>query len=65
MKTRGDLISKKRKELGLTQTELALDAAVSRSVIANLELGRRGTPSYVLRKIARAIGEDFETLVDE
>lgn len=65
MESRGEIIRRRRKELGLTQTELATDAGVSRNVIANLELNRKGSPSYVLRKVARAAGIEYESLASE
>lgn len=65
VKARGDEVRKRREEIGLTQSELATDAGVSRDVIASIELGRRGTRSFVLRKIARALGTQYDALVGD
>lgn len=60
---KGGEVRKIRLEIGLSQYELAADAGVSRDVIANIELGRTGAPSHVLRKVARALGVKYDEIV--
>lgn len=60
---RGEEVRKIRLDIGLSQYELAADAGVSRNVIANIELGRTGAPSHVLRKVARALGVQYDEIV--
>lgn len=66
MKPKSNEIRRLRTEIGLSQTELAIDAGVSRDIIANLELGRTGTTSPVMRKVARALGlRSYDSIIEE
>src|SRR5256885_10717153 len=62
-------IPKKRKELGLTQSRLALSAGVSQSIIAKIEAGSVDPSYFVVQKLfnafGRAGGESPAPRVDE
>lgn len=52
----GNLVKKRREELGLTQDELANRADLSRQTISSIENGtNRGVTSSTLTKIATAL----------
>ena len=54
--TLGELIRKRRKELGLTQTELANLVGVTASIISRLENGEnKGTNIVNIKKLAEAL----------
>ena len=54
--TLGELIRKRRKELGLTQTELANLVGVTASIISRLENGEnKGTNIINIKKLAEAL----------
>jgi transcriptional regulator with XRE-family HTH domain len=56
-KNLGKRIKQRREHRGLTQTELAKRAGLSRIYIAKLEAGERQSPSLpVLERIAKALG---------
>lgn len=56
MKLKAGEVRRLRKEIGLTQEELGIDAGISRAHVASLETGRREATSPVIRKVARALG---------
>jgi transcriptional regulator with XRE-family HTH domain len=52
----GRAVRKRREEVGLSQTDLGLEAGLKQSWVSHIELGR-GNPSYgTLDRIARALG---------
>ena len=61
--TVGDMISLHRRELGLTQQELAGAVGVSRPQIANIEAGRSDPPVSVLRRYADALQCELKDLI--
>lgn len=57
-------IKKARKELGITQEELANRMDVHRSTIANYELGRRKPTFIELKKLAEILHVDINYLLE-
>jgi transcriptional regulator with XRE-family HTH domain len=51
----GDLLRSRREDLRMTQEELASKVGLSRSQIANLEVGRRDTSVKMLAVFAQAL----------
>ncbi len=52
----GEVLRKKRKEAGLSQEKLALDAGLERTFISMMERGQRQPSLATLLKIAPALG---------
>ncbi len=49
-------LKERRKELGMTQGQLALKTGLAKGYISDLETGRRNNPSLaVMEKIAKAL----------
>ena len=49
-------LKERRKELGMTQGQLALKAGLAKGYVSDLETGRRNNPSLVtMKKIAKAL----------
>jgi predicted transcriptional regulator len=61
--TVGDLIAKRRNELGMTQFELSAAVGVSRAQIANIESGRHDPPISRLRDFGTALKCSMKDLV--
>ena len=60
MQTIGDQIRTIRKALGMTQDQLAERSRLTQSVIAGIETGRRGNPSFAtITKLAEALNCTF------
>lgn len=60
----GERIRQQRKELGLSLTELAKQAGISKSYLSNLERGLQKNPSIeVLKKISGYLKVDLENLI--
>jgi putative transcriptional regulator len=55
----------RRKELGLTQAELADAVHVSRQTVISIESGGYAPSVYLALRIARALGTRVEDLFDE
>lgn len=51
-----------RKQAGLSQEDLALQANINKNYLSDLENGRRNPTLIVLEKIANALGIDVSTL---
>ena len=51
-----------RKQKGLSQLELSLEAEVNKNYISDLERGRRNPSILLLEKICRALDIDLATL---
>lgn len=49
-----------RKELGITQDDLALKSGIPRTTISKIENGKRNTSIYKLIQIANALGKDLQ-----
>ncbi|VEF49065.1 post-exponential-phase responses transcriptional regulator [Bacillus freudenreichii] len=61
----GEKISELRKEKGLSLTELAHRAQVSKSYLSNIERNLNQNPSInIVMKIADVLGVDFQHLID-
>jgi putative transcriptional regulator len=58
----GDLVRSRRKELGITQSDLAERAMVSRQTIISLESGDYAPSVYLALRIARLLGSSVEEL---
>ncbi len=58
----GQLIQKKRKDLGLTQVELGRLAEVSFRTIQNMELGKRGYV-HTLRSVLQLLDLDVKVFI--
>jgi len=54
----GLAIAKRREELGLTTTELAVRLGISQAQVSRLENGKQGFRSSTLARIANALGSD-------
>jgi transcriptional regulator with XRE-family HTH domain len=62
----GEIIRRKRKELGMTQDQLANSANVSQSYIADLENGNVKNPTVnTIAKIAAVLNLNNEQLLNE
>lgn len=51
-----------RKQKGLSQLDLSLEAEVNKNYISDLERGRRNPSILLLEKICKALGIDLATL---
>jgi transcriptional regulator with XRE-family HTH domain len=56
-------VAERRKELGLTQTQLAEILDIPQQTFASYEVGRHGFPIAMLPAIAKALMMDMDTLV--
>ena len=61
----GQRIAQTRKELGITQVELAEVLQLSQPVIAEYEIGRKNIPIWRLMNVAEVLGVDVATLLSE
>ena len=61
----GKLIYKRRKELGLTQENLASELSICKSYLSKIEKGHTGTPptSQLIAKIAEKLGFNCDELM--
>jgi transcriptional regulator with XRE-family HTH domain len=59
----GKKIAEQRKELNITQAELAKKLGVQQQVIASYEIGRRRLPIPMLINLAAALYTDVESLL--
>ena len=57
------IVRDKRKEKGLTQTELARQVHVAQSMICNIEKGTRQPSVPVAKRLGAALGFDWALLV--
>ncbi len=54
-----------REQAGLSQSQLASAAEISRSMVSMIELGKRGNPSlYVMQWLSVALGVTTDCVVD-
>ena len=51
-----------RKQLGMSQFDLSLEADVNKNYISDLERGQRNPSLVILERIANALGVDLSTL---
>ena len=51
-----------RKQKGLSQEDLALEAGINKNYLSDLERGRRNPSLLIIEKIAIALEIDLETL---
>lgn len=56
----GELLASLRQKAGLTQKELAEKAEISRSMVAQLEIGERRPSQKLIRELCRAMGASVE-----
>lgn len=61
----GDKIKKLRKEMGMTQQELAKSINVSRSTIGMIEANKQGTSNETLLKLAKVLNTTVENLLSD
>jgi transcriptional regulator with XRE-family HTH domain len=59
----GERVQRGRKELSLTQEQLAVQAGLTRTSITNLESGNQYAPLHVLLAIADTLGMELADLV--
>jgi len=59
----GDTIRKRRKLIGMTQTELAEKVGLLRTSITNIEAGRQRAPLHVLYNICVAVGVEVREVL--
>jgi len=64
-KALGARIAGLRKDLGITQVQLAETMDVSQQTVASWEVGRRGVPVSSLPLLARTLGVSVEALIGE
>ncbi|WP_103334470.1 helix-turn-helix domain-containing protein [Pseudotabrizicola formosa] len=62
LKELGSRIRDKRKQLGMTQEQLAHHAELDRSYVGGIERGERNISFTVLCQVARALAADVATL---
>ena len=62
--TGDSLIAKARLAAGLTQEQLAARMGITQQTVANWERGARNPKLATIRKIADALGIDWQTLID-
>ena len=60
-----DIIKRRRKEMGITQAQLAEELGVSRSLVAHLESGRRDPSDELSVKLSRVLHVSLEALFTE
>ncbi len=58
----GETVRKRRKELGISQEELAFRADLNRSYIADIERGARNIALTNIGKLAKALGVEIREL---
>ena len=61
----GEQIKRRRKELGMTQADLADAIGQLRTSVANIEAGRQKTPLHVLYDISAALDISLKMLLPE
>jgi transcriptional regulator with XRE-family HTH domain len=59
----GEAVRKRRKELGISQEELAFRASLNRSYIADIERGTRNVALTNIAKLAGALGLEIHELL--
>jgi transcriptional regulator with XRE-family HTH domain len=59
----GERIVNRRKELGMTQTELGDSVGVTQQVIASYETARRQIPAWRVTELAKALDMTLEALM--
>jgi len=58
----GEAVRKRRKELGISQEELAFRASLNRSYIADIERGTRNVALTNIAKLAKALDVEIHEL---
>jgi len=56
------MLRKTRRALDITQDQLAARLGVSREYVSLIETGKAPCPSYLLAGLAKALGQDQQTL---
>lgn len=59
----GESIRGRRKEVGMTQSQLAAEAGVLRTSVTNIESGHQRAPLHLLFKICVALGVETSTMI--
>lgn len=59
----GAVIRKMRKTMGYTQMRLAKRAKISQAALSNYERGFRAPPAPIVKRLARALGQDNESAI--
>jgi len=60
-----DRVKRLRGDAGITQTELAILASISRRTVARIEAGWTGANRSTIRLLAQALGVTPEELLDD
>ena len=61
----GKSVRGRRKEVGMTQAQLAAEVGVLRTSVTNIETGRQKAPLHVLFRICAALGVEVATVIPE
>jgi transcriptional regulator with XRE-family HTH domain len=59
----GENIRERRKEVGMTQSQLAAEAGVLRTSVTNIESGHQRAPLHLLFKICAALGVETSAMI--
>ena len=61
----GESVKRRRKEVGMTQSQLAAEVGVLRTSVTNIETGRQKAPLHLLFKICAALEMETREAVPE
>lgn len=61
----GKSIKQRRKEVGMTQSQLATEVGVLRTSVTNIETGRQKAPLHLLFKLCAALGVETHNVIPE
>lgn len=61
----GESVRRRRKEVGMTQSQLAAEVGVLRTSVTNIETGRQKAPLHLLVKICAALGMETREAVPD
>jgi DNA-binding XRE family transcriptional regulator len=61
----GESVRGRRKEVGMTQSQLAAEVGVLRTSVTNIETGRQKAPLHLLFRICAALGVEVATMIPE
>jgi DNA-binding XRE family transcriptional regulator len=61
----GESVRRRRKEVGMTQSQVAAEVGVLRTSVTNIETGRQKAPLHLLFKICAALGIETSTVIPE
>ena len=61
----GDIVHRRRKELGLSQAEMAESANIHRTYISDVENGKRNFSLGMLYTLSSCLGVPMKTLIEQ